>query len=755
MPFYQEVLDRLASRSAAELVLLKNLCIAVDVEQKSRIGVLVRELTNTTRSDGLHFRRFSEDLFYELLIRIVFLGLMKPFRELRSWYIKGNQLKWDVFDQKKYLWDEIVERALADKLGGRGDLGGQAVRAWRTRFRTMQGLLIDLGVLKKIPYKPQDPAQIAPAVLARHYQTLTSENLYFMRLNDLIGEVIGGMQAAIQVMLDRATTDLENGKGGAKLRKLGARLRAQRKLFEKSNPETGILVERFTIVRSIGQKHRGRYLDAFLQGKTGRRRSIEYMHYNQDDDYSAAEERKVSLLEIMRIRDEQVDLLTTLYGEERDVKTGKPTYDAKRRKHIIDTKLNGKLRLRSDDDWVRYLAEAFQAGGSNDKDATNAAWEALIKDLWRYMNVFTGQPKYDLLGSSYLDVKFEFPRNLTGQLLHDCGVYAVRLSYIISRFGQRVDAHRTASERFHLDLHFIVLPNHVGLIIKGKNLTTLITHNSDFTRASEDEVKDIQSKWENRDEQGNVRTAPVPIDEEQFWAELAAPWFLEGVNVPYALLPIPKPGKSAGAARKVIWDAFLRLVTGRAGRLFSGETGRKNTPIYQFHLRYLDVQLKENEWYNQQVVKTWNKHWYKAWQDRGKELTDAFNALGKARPIPKNKTAQKNRFRSLRDDYVKHLEEPFKKEFVIVAGGKKKKVDKFEKARQPVLDAKRKLNSDLAANPRVLKPGVRHTWEARLDIGGRGRLKDVKDYINGISGPVDNVRFDPPWFTTLLIPAPE
>lgn len=751
MLFCQEVLDALASTDDAGLILLKRLCIAVDDEKTERVKALVRELANKTKSDNRPIRNLSDDFFVELMSRVVFLGLVNTFLKLRSWFIEGKQKEFTQgFILEVFIWDEVVERALAGRLRGQLDL---AIKAWRIRFWMMKGLLIDLGRIRE---KAKQRSAALQAELAAYspsdeYRPPSPESSHISNLIRLINDVIWGMQASLQVMLDHATIELENGGAGEELNRLKGRLQAQRKLFNRYNPKTAILIEGFVVTRTVDKRHGGRYLDALLPEKEAGRRSMDYDHFNlEGEDYP--EERSVRLLEILRAREAQVDLLTMLYGQEREKKSGRLTAEARHRARIIDSKLNGKLQLRTDDDWVRYLAAAFQVNEQREAakngalgGAKNAAWETVMRDLFRYLQAFTGHPKFNLrdYGTSYLEVDFEFPRTVTGLLLHDCGVYAVRIAYMLSLVGQKIDTRRSGGDRLNLELRFVVLPNHVGLIIRGKDLSTYVTHNKSITMFSENQVSELQDRWRKHDEHGAKRAAPVVLDATQFWAELAAPLFIQGVNLPYALLTVPKPHRSAAATRKIFWKAYLRDVVGTPGRLFSRASESKGTSFYQFHLRYLDITVQEAGWYNRFIVPVWNKYWFKAWQDRGEELTRAFQALGSVRPIPESKKREASRFVSKRDDYIKHLQKP---------------LDKIIKGQEPINDSKQKLNSELAAKPKALRRGVAHTWAARLSLR-HGPLTYFDNYIADISLPVDQIkRFDPPPFATvsdLLRPAPE
>ena len=68
-----------------------------------------------------------------------------------------------------------------------------------------------------------------------------------------------------------------------------------------------------------------------------------------------------------------------------------------------------------------------------------AAFFSTARLVKRYMDAFTGSVQYDIEDLSSEDnlnyLERSFPANLGGQILHDCGVYALRSAYILLLSG--------------------------------------------------------------------------------------------------------------------------------------------------------------------------------------------------------------------------------------------------------------------------------------------------------------------------------
>ncbi|HKO43864.1 MAG TPA: hypothetical protein VJU84_11360 [Pyrinomonadaceae bacterium] len=84
---------------------------------------------------------------------------------------------------------------------------------------------------------------------------------------------------------------------------------------------------------------------------------------------------------------------------------------------------------------------------------------SLLRLMERYLNHFTRHTEYNIrdFGVSYLST--EFPEDLAGRAVRDCGVYALTVAYEVYRTA------RGATPRLDLDFRLYAMPEHVTLVI--------------------------------------------------------------------------------------------------------------------------------------------------------------------------------------------------------------------------------------------------------------------------------------------------
>src|SRR5262249_4604596 len=139
-------------------------------------------------------------------------------------------------------------------------------------------------------------------------------------------------------------------------------------------------------------------------------------------------EKQLSLRRLVEIRFQQIDALERLTGQQKDDK-GQTTAESTENAGLIAGL--GGLKLDDNEGWRQFLlakCKAQRAAGTPD----DAALAATIDVLPSYLRAFTFHTplNIDEFGDNYLTRTF--PRALTGQLLHDCGVYALRVTYALS-----------------------------------------------------------------------------------------------------------------------------------------------------------------------------------------------------------------------------------------------------------------------------------------------------------------------------------
>src|SRR5262249_29185960 len=151
-----------------------------------------------------------------------------------------------------------------------------------------------------------------------------------------------------------------------------------------------------------------------------------------------ASEKQLDLARIYVIRREQITVLERIYGLAKNQTTGKPTTESQENAAAIGKLGKQGLRLENDDDWRRFLLEKYEAAKVSGAKPEQAL-SSVIKLLESFLHAFTTHTPYNIedFGDNYLTR--QFPRAMTGQLIHDCGVYALRIAYMLSLLRQHKD----------------------------------------------------------------------------------------------------------------------------------------------------------------------------------------------------------------------------------------------------------------------------------------------------------------------------
>ena len=291
------------------------------------------------------------------------------------------------------------------------------------------------------------------------------------------------MQAAFQAVLELATADLAANKGRALLDQLRtahekvksviapkelalAPGQSDKPAGRKKPVDPAIELE---INEWTWRKRRGkevlRQLDFFPDDKKAAKREITLESYD-DLNTTSGPEKRLDIRRILTIRTSQLGAIERIYGIETE--KGQPTAEATENKAALAATGANGLQLHDDEDWRRFLLAKFEGHlkSSKTKSPTNTSpmnadesLTAVIELLQLYLRSFTTHSPMNIedLGDDLLQV--EFPRALTGQLIHDCGVYALRITYMLSLIRN----HPALKLRFR----FVQLPVHIGLIITG------------------------------------------------------------------------------------------------------------------------------------------------------------------------------------------------------------------------------------------------------------------------------------------------
>ncbi len=181
------------------------------------------------------------------------------------------------------------------------------------------------------------------------------------------------------------------------------------------------------------------HMDFFEPENTGRKIPFEFY---TEDSKQHPHELKRPVASILQTVQAQLRLL----GEVERMRAGiiEPGNPARAESHPF-----------KDDDSMR--AWALQLLKSTEGDTPGKPLERVIKQLERYFSAFTVHADYNLSDRDVRYINRPFPRALTGEVIQDCGIYAMRIAYILSLVAEELD----------LQFYWVELPVHLALVITG------------------------------------------------------------------------------------------------------------------------------------------------------------------------------------------------------------------------------------------------------------------------------------------------
>lgn len=669
----------------------------------------------------------------ELLTRLVLLGLPQQATRVRDWYLglpgvgfagRRSSVR-RYYDDELWHWGEVVQRLrsrvdwkdagaslhvldsmalLFHQLAAeRAGLDHDAVEADRKRVAELYQALGGIGVgFELTPY--------------------ISISRYHGRLLGLMQDLFTGMQAAFQSVLELATAQLTANQGHALLDQLQTRHTGTMARIElpREDGRGGIEVE----INAWEWKRRGRrdvlrQTDYFPDDPSAARRGVTLESYDELDTTSGPS-KTIDVRRIFDIRTNQLATLRRIYGIEEQ--NGQPTAEAKENKAALTASGMAGLHLHSDDDWRRFLRAKFEQHlrTSHDADASLAA----VIDLLRvYLRSFTTHSPMNIEDLRQDLLQTRFPRALTGQLVHDCGVYALRITYMLSLLRDHPD--------LKLRFRWIQLPVHIGIIITGRpGISTWIVHNDGFTRGTPQYLSGVRQAWDAQQPQGSPGTPAgrrsTRDADDQFMGELASVDFLEGTDMPFALTEVPRLGGRNATADKARLTRLYRSIVPR--QLFGRPTRKVDDDAYQFHLRYLEVLGRIRAHHNTWLVPFWNIIGFTAWQRNHRRIADAAAALNAASG-PDALRAATEHFDAATTAYLTTGVGPGG---TSVQTGLAAVVAHFA----PIQQLTRDLNDALRARPEILARGVRHTNALRIAraLGGTDPWwqRQIQEHIDAL-----------------------
>ena len=345
---------------------------------------------------------------------------------------------------------------------------------------------------------------------------------------------------------------------------------------------------------------------------------------------------------ILAIRAEQIRVLRRIYGVETD--KGKLTPDAAENAAALKAVGGDGLQLTNDDDWRVFLKAKFEAHLASSRSAEQSL-DSLIDLIKVYLRTFTvhSPMNIDDFGDNLL--RKQFPRALTGQLVHDCGVYALRIAYLLSLLRDH--------PALKLQLRFVQLPVHIGLVVTSSSapIGGYVIHNDAFTKYEQADLDDLRKKWLATDEKGDPRSPLTRTKgtEDRFLGELAADAFVPLTDIPFIVSEVPKLAAASPADRDVLWRAYQRRI---GNKLFGKVTDDPKSPLFQFHLRYLKLLDLIKKHHNTFLVPFWNEVGHVAWRTSKPSLEKASAQQAAAATPAARKTADQA-FATARNTYLK------------------------------------------------------------------------------------------------------
>lgn len=635
--FYQPVLNAIAVSPHATLERLRKLCEAIDAEDRGQITLQTGPFVKSERPDFRPLDDIPAVVFHEAMSRLLLMGAHQDLDLILNWY---------------HHWTSMVSA------------GFRRVENLEGMFKTLQPVPPNLSekeldrLLLRISQAltfclPEHNAAVAnaPAVTYRAGRPpddefgsiLGATPNWVAVLQEGIRTLILMWMAIHQQFLDAALTELA---AGGKLR--GKKLLALRERWERmlaltfSNKTLAISprLARMSIGLArikYGKPPHHTYQDAFDPFDA---RKFNFTPYDPDPD-PAPPGKSIGAFDLFRIRASQIYFLLSSFGEfypPTEPPKTKAEIDAEKLREksfaawrkIID-QVEGKtktLGLATEDQLIDFGSALFEAivaspQGKPAGDARAAAFGELIRLLGNYLRTQTAHTEFNLDEEPmYFDL--QFPRAISGSVFHDCGVYAVRMAYILSGIAERISAGAGAEQK--IGISFIFLPVHVGVIATIPEFGTTIVQNSQILMFTPSQAQDFRTEW---DRPANGETSD-PSDATaltaKFFEDVAAQMYLTDVDVPLFVLPVTSA--SNRLTKSDVWKVYQKGVK-QLTQMFSDSIEKRGSANFRFDLEFLKVLDFERKWNDDNVVPFWNEKCFQLWNRQDAKKTPVFtiNAL--------------------------------------------------------------------------------------------------------------------------------
>lgn len=768
--WYQQAIDQVAAarREMAELaksggpvivpsffdtqVALLELCEAVEAGDRSTAPKKLDALLKA--GFGIGQGQFSRELLLELSARLYELGLEADAARLRDAYAAFEKIgphDPDIYGQRRRLdfLARLIQGADAPGLGS-AEAAGASLRRYARAYAAVRATwrAIDFDAVETERRLGLGGFALRPMLTRAEFHD---------RVFDLIEDWHRAWSAFMQRAIDGARADLEkaqpDGRGAALL---GALRREMVGALQPAiNLDVGqphaVFAQSFKITQTeLPRPGEGRVVDVFDQAAgQAKPKSVPVTTY--DPRQEAVPELRSSIVNSYDTRLAQIHQLGRLYGALDALTPRKAFVDTlAQAEAAVDTRQSaqaaGGLKLDNDDSWRVFLLQKYR--DLTDTSAAAAerrvrpamapadALKEIVSLLFGYFRAFTVHARYTNLYDIGTTPYFNrpFPRALTGQLVHDCGVYAMRAAYVLSLVRRELK----------LRFHFVRLPAHVSLVINGdagNALPTFVIENDSYAVFDATYLARRRKSWQAFQDPSTDQAPPGPADDRQFIGELAAAQYIGGpLDMPVRVTEVPRAVADAKAEQRQLWAYYQGSAM---ADVFGPATQDKASPNHLFHTQYLALTEQWREIHNREMLDFWNDTGPAAWAAFERALEGRTDPQAAARTEVDVAT-----LKTLLERY--HLA--------------------FTTALQPLFDrvfdyreVERKLGERLRADPRLAKAGVRYS--AGLRAATLFRLSwewyedDLVDYEVALDGrdpkdkesvadAKDSTR--PPW-----VPAPD
>lgn len=636
-----------SSKSDDDLPVIKKYEAFVEAVVKNDKAAIPALLKDFLQSDVTKLPKLSPTRknMAEIIAKLFTLGLSTEAEKLEQFFPPFEEKQSDnsgLLALKTFMWQAIAEK-LPDASKIKDVAKAADVADTWTEF--IRQLIKEISTIPAAGLKKEQAAGVTTR--GRNIEnTLTG---HLNELNKLVLSSFIQFQVAYQVIFEKAVSDLESTRKDDTLKIAKQKLAALSGISLTGELlDSAIDTSKTKPVSTGGKFLTGRYVDYFMDAKDPNLRTVNIEFFNVNLE-SSPSEKSAALKRIQDIRNNQIAVLEHLYGFEKE--KGALTAETKENAAAIDAAKG--LKLEDDESWRKFLLQKYEANKKANGGDKVKAYQSVMEVIRIYMAAFTTHTSDNILDSGPNQLGIKYPRALTGQLIHDCGVYALRATYMLSLLRDHKD--------LQLVIRFIRLPQHTSLIITGDGLPTYFIQNNQFVFYEQNDMVKNREKFDKAIEKNDKKPPPKNAKEKaaaeaeaenEFLGEMAADLYIHGADQPYRMQTVDK---DKPITKDSLWNFYLTRVV---PDVFANDI----SPRYHF---ILDVY---KDFYNKNFVPFWNDVVFKNWTAFKPKLIAAKADIAKAKPGKEQREAQA-KFDALFNGYKKAVFDgftPVEKEFAPV-----------------------------------------------------------------------------------------